>query len=152
MDVNLANPISSLIDFGRDVVDRIFPDKTVQLKERAEAESHVLELAQARFQATLQATTATDVAQADVNKIEAGAPGWFKGGWRPAIGWVGALALFVYYVPYCVAATVMWVIQCARAHELVARPNLDISDLIALITILLGASTQRMLERLKGVS
>jgi hypothetical protein len=154
-DLKINNPIGSAIDFGRDLIDKIWPDKTAQAAQRAQAEAHVLDLAQSRFQSTLQASVATDAAQSDINKIDAAAPGWIgllKSGWRPAIGWVGAAALFMYYVPYCAAATVMWIIQCYHTHTLAPRPDLDIKDLLALITILLGASTQRMLERLKGVS
>lgn len=150
--MNLNNPVGSLIDFGRDVIDKIWPDKTAQAAQRAEAEAHVLDLAQQRFQTAVQASAATDAAQAAVDQVEAAAPSLLKSGWRPAIGWVGAIALFVYYVPYCLAATVLWVYQCYTTHALVPRPNLDIADLTALITILLGASTQRMLERLKSVS
>ena len=152
MGLTIDNPVGELIAFGRDVIDKIWPDKTAQAAERAQAEAHVLDLAQARFQQTLEASVASDAAQADVNKIEAASPRFWNSGWRPAIGWVGATALFVYYVPYCIAATVMWVYQCYVTHSLVHRPDLDVSDLIALIVILLGGSTQRMIEKLKGVS
>ena len=152
MGITVNNPVGSLIDFGRDLIDRLLPDKTAQASQRAEAEAHVLDLAQQRFQTSLQASSATDAGQLEVDKVEAASPSLLKSGWRPAIGWVGAAALFMYYVPYCAAATGIWVYQCVHTHALVQRPNLDISDLIALVTILLGASTQRMLERLKGVS
>lgn len=144
--------IGSLLDFGRDVIDKIWPDKTAQAAQRAEAEAHVLDLAQQRFQNTLQASVTTDTAQTDIDKVEAASTSLFKSGWRPAIGWVGASALFMYYVPYCAASTALWVYACYRAHALLPRPNLDISDLVALVTLLLGASTQRMLEKFKGVS
>ena len=152
MDLNVSNPVSEAIAFGRDVIDKIWPDKTAQAAERAAAEAHVLDLAQARFQSTLQASVATDAAQTDVDKVEAASLSWWKSGWRPAIGWVGATALFVYYVPYSIAATVLWVHQCYVTHSLVPRPDLGIADLIALIAGLLGVSTQRMVEKLKGVS
>lgn len=152
MELKVDNPASALIEFGRDVIDKIWPDKTAQAAERAQAQSHVLDLAQQRYQGALQASASTDAAQAEVDKVEAASPSLWKSGWRPAIGWVGATALFVYYVPYCLVATVLWAYQCYSTHTLVPRPNLDIADLIALITILLGASTQRMIERLKNVS
>lgn len=152
MDLTVSNPVSEAIAFGRDVIDKIWPDKTAQAAERAAAEAHVLDLAQARYQSTLQASVATDTAQADIDKVEAASTSFWKSGWRPAIGWVGASALFVYYVPYCLVATILWAHQCYVTHSLVSRPDLGVSDLIALITILLGASTQRMVERLKGVS
>jgi hypothetical protein len=152
MELNVSSDAGKLIDFGRDIIDKIWPDKTAQAAERAAAEAHVLDLAQARYQSALQASVASDAAQADINKIEAASPRFWNSGWRPAIGWVGATALFVYYVPYCIAATGMWVYQCYVTHSLVHRPDLDVSDLIALIVILLGGSTQRMIEKLKGVA
>jgi hypothetical protein len=36
---------------------------------------------------------ATDLAQVDVNKIEAASSNLFVSGWRPAVGWVGVLGL-----------------------------------------------------------
>lgn len=149
-DININNPVGTLIDFGRDLVDRFFPDKTAQAAQRAEAEGHVLDLAQQRFQTIVQASAASDSAQGEVNKIEAASPRFWNSGWRPGIGWVGVAALFMYYVPYCAAATGMWIYQCYKTHTLVPRPDLNISDLIALVTILLGASTQRTIERLQG--
>jgi len=144
--------VDDLVNFGRDIIDRIWPDKTAQAAERAQADAHVLDLAQARFTQTLQASVTSDVAQIEVNKIEAASPRFWDSGWRPAIGWVGATALFVYYVPYCIAATVMWVYHCYVTHSLVHRPDLDISDLIALVVILLGGHTARTIEKLKGVA
>lgn len=149
-DINLKSDLGALVDFGRDVIDKIWPDKTAQAAQRAEAEAHVLDLAQQRFQAALQASVAGDTAQIEVDKIEAASPSLYKSGWRPAIGWVGAAALFMYYVPYCAAATGMWVYQCYKTHTLAARPDLNVTDLVALVTILLGASTQRTIERLQG--
>jgi hypothetical protein len=149
-DININNPLGTLIDFGRDLIDRLLPDKTAQASQRAEAEAHVLDLAQKRFDTLVQAASSSDAAQGAVNQLEAASPSFWKSGWRPAIGWVGASALFMYYVPYCAAATGMWIYQCYKSHALVPRPDLNISDLIALVTILLGASTQRTIERLQG--
>ena len=150
MDVKIDNPLGDLVSFGRDLIDRLLPDKTAQASQRAEAEAHVIDLAQKRFDTVVQAASSSDAAQSEVDKVEAASPSFWKSGWRPGIGWVGAAALFMYYVPYCAAATGMWMYQCFKTHTLVPRPDLNISDLIALVTILLGASTQRTIERLQG--
>lgn len=76
--------------------------------------------------------------QIEVNKIEAGSSSLFVSGWRPAIGWVCAAALFSYYVPYVVAATVLWIIVVIHTGQLVARPDLGIADLIGLLGAMLG--------------
>jgi Holin of 3TMs, for gene-transfer release len=146
------DPLTEAISFGHDIIDKIWPDKTAQAKERADAEAHVLDLAQQRFSTVVAAVQAADTAQANINAVEAASPRIWNSGWRPAIGWVGACALFVYYVPYALVATAIWAMQCVNTHTLVPRPDLGITDLIALISIMLGVSTQRMLEKFKGVA
>lgn len=93
-----------------------------------------------------------DLAQIEVNKAEASSGSLFIGGWRPAIGWTCAIALFAYYVPYVLAATVLWVIQVVQTGQLVTRPDLGIADLMGLVFALLGMSTLRSAEKMKGVA
>ena len=94
---------------------------------------------------------AVDLAQIEVNKAEAASGSLFNGGWRPAIGWTCALALFCYYVPYILAATVLWVITVVKTGQLMPRPDLGIADLLGLVLSMLGMSTLRTAERFKGV-
>ena len=94
---------------------------------------------------------AVDLAQIEVNKAEAASGSLFNGGWRPAIGWTCALALFCYYVPYILAATVLWIITVVKTGQLMPRPDLGIADLLGLVLSMLGMSTLRTAERFKGV-
>lgn len=94
----------------------------------------------------------TDLAQIDLNKTEAATGSLFIGGWRPAIGWTCAISLFCYYVPYVLAATILWVVQVIKTGNLVQRPDLGIADLIGLVLAMLGMSTLRTAERIKGVA
>lgn len=94
---------------------------------------------------------AVDLAQIEVNKAEAASGSLFNGGWRPAIGWTCALALFCYYVPYILAATVLWIITVVNTGQLMPRPDLGIADLLGLVLSMLGMSTLRTAERFKGV-
>lgn len=93
-----------------------------------------------------------DLAQIDLNKTEAATGSLFIGGWRPAIGWTCAIALFCYYVPYVLAATVLWVVQVIQTGQLVQRPDLGIADLLGLVFAMLGMSTLRSAEKMKGVA
>lgn len=93
-----------------------------------------------------------DLAQIDLNKTEAATGSLFVGGWRPAIGWTCAIALFCYYVPYVLAATVLWIWQVIQTGQLVTRPDLGIADLLGLVFAMLGMSTLRSAEKLKGVA
>jgi hypothetical protein len=76
---------------------------------------------------------------------------FYKEGWRPAVGWVCVLALFSYYVPYCLATTALWCFVAATTQTLPDRPDLNFADLLGLLGALLGVSVPRTWERLKGV-
>lgn len=93
-----------------------------------------------------------DLAQVDLNKAEAATGSLFIGGWRPAIGWTCAIALFSYYVPYVLAATVLWVVQVIQTGQLMQRPDLGIADLLGLVFAMLGLSGLRSAEKFKGVA
>lgn len=79
--------------------------------------------------------------QLDVNKIEAGHRSVFVAGWRPAIGWVGALSLFMYY-PVQVAVQ-LWTLGAV---------TLDVSDLLVIIGGLLGFGGLRSFDKVKGTA
>lgn len=95
---------------------------------------------------------AVDLAQIDLNKAEAGTGSLFIGGWRPAIGWTCAASLFCYYVPYVLVATVLWAWQVIQKGELVARPDLGITDLIGLVLSMLGIAGMRSFDKVKKVA
>ena len=143
----LANTVLSI---GQELIDRIWPDKDKQAQQRAEAEQHLLEIHLKRQAEILAAVGAIDAAQSNVNAIEAASGSLYKGGWRPAIGWVCAGALALNYWPRALAGVVMWVIQCVHAGQLVTYPDLGIMDLLGLTVSLLGMSTLRHLEVQKG--
>lgn len=88
--------------------------------------------------------------QVETNKLEAQNSNLFVAGWRPAIGWTCAIALFCYYVPYVLAATVLWIMQVLQKGELVTRPDLGIADLMALVIGMLGLGTMRTVEKLRA--
>lgn len=93
-----------------------------------------------------------DLAQLEVNKAEAASGSLFNGGWRPAIGWTCALSLFCYYVPYVLAATILWIVQVVQTGTLMPRPDLGIADLLGLVFAMLGMSSLRTAEKMKGIA
>ena len=123
-----------------DSVGKVAGDLISTEKEKRELDLREKELDQA-----------VDLAQIEVNKAEAATGSLFNGGWRPAIGWTCALALFCYYVPYILAATALWVAQVIKTGTLMPRPDLGIADLLGLVLSMLGMSTLRTAERFKGV-
>jgi hypothetical protein len=149
-----VNPLllGPLLELGKSLIDRVLPDKTAQAKERADAEQALRQLAIDAEGKIADALAKSDENQTEVNKIEAASDSLFKSGWRPAVGWVGAVALFVYYVPYCLVATFIWAHQCWVTGQLVARPDLGVSDLFGLLAGILGLGYYRMREKHAGVA
>ena len=123
------------------LIDRLIPDK-------AEAERARLDMEAALVNAANQAA----MAQVEVNKIEAGHSSVFVAGWRPAIGWVCAASMGLYYIPMAVMGTGLWVWACIEAKALVPRPELGTGEIIGLVISLLGMGSLRTTEKLNGVA
>lgn len=75
----------------------------------------------------------------------------FIAGWRPALGWIGAISLFMYYVPQYTIASILWVKQTIATGVLGEYPA-SADGLMELVVILLGAQGLRSYEKTKGVS
>jgi hypothetical protein len=100
-----------------------------------------------QFQLIMTALQQWDAEQNEVNKVEAANPSVFVSGWRPAIGWTCAFALFYQYI---VVPFATW--GFALHHiEVPPLPKLD-ENLWQLTTGMLGLGGLRTLEKLKGVT
>lgn len=93
-----------------------------------------------------------DELQVELNKIEAAHSSIFVAGWRPAIGWVCATSLAVYYIPRFVLGTALWCIQSYTTGALLPMPEMGIADIIGLVLTLLGMSWIRKDEKIAGVA
>lgn len=89
---------------------------------------------------------AIDLAQMEVNKVEA-AGGWFRGGWRPATGWVCAAALAYTYIlqPFMVFGLT------AAGVDLPPLPSLATGELMPILLGMLGLGAMRSVEKTKGL-
>jgi hypothetical protein len=92
---------------------------------------------------TMAATQAHAVtlAQIGVNKAEADSGSLFKGGWRPAVGWVCGLALFNNFivVPYAIAFGL-------------DMPTLSMGELMPVLLGMLGLTAARSIDKKNGVA
>jgi hypothetical protein len=92
---------------------------------------------------TMAATQAHAVtlAQIGVNKSEAESGSLFKGGWRPAVGWVCGLALFNNFivVPYAIAFGL-------------EMPTLSMGELMPVLLGMLGLTAARSIDKKNGVA
>ena len=121
--------IGAAVTGVKDILGMFFPDKTEEEKAK---------LAQAF--AVIQG-------QLDTNKAEAGSGSVFVGGWRPAIGWVCALALMAQYV----ARPMLQWAGMLTGHQWPPLPGID-DNLWELMLGMLGLGGLRTFERVKGVT
>ena len=87
-----------------------------------------------------------DLAQAEINKVEAGHRSIFVAGWRPFIGWVCGFALAYSFILRDLA---VWTINSFAPH-IVAPPALHLEHLISIVLALLGLGGLRSFEKMKG--
>lgn len=100
----------------------------------------------------LAAIAKIDEAQAAINAAEAGSSSLFVAGWRPAIGWVCALSLALYYPLRVVMGMTMWMRLAWGMDALPPMPEMGIGDVIGLVMALLGMSGLRTMEKKDGVA
>jgi len=119
-----------------EILDKVIPDKDAAQKA-----------AQAVVDKVVDLTAQSDGRQAEINKIEAGSDSLFVSGWRPAIGWICAVALAYSYVLVPLVMYASFVI----GKPLPKPPVLD-ANLWELMFGLLGLAGIRTYEKVKGVA
>jgi hypothetical protein len=126
-------PLIPIVDALGKIVDQVIPDadKKMELK---------LELAKLENQLM--------TGQMDINKEEAKHSSIFVAGWRPAIGWIGAIGLGYSFV---VEPIMSWVARVIFKY-VGDFPALDTSSLMVLVTGMLGFGGLRTYEKYKGVA
>tara|TARA_R100001377_G_scaffold83410_1_gene64877 strand:- start:609 stop:989 length:381 start_codon:yes stop_codon:yes gene_type:complete len=120
-----------------DVIGRFLPEDP---QKRAEAEREI-------NAALAENLAKIDLAQIEVNKVEAASRSLFVSGWRPCVGWVCAAALAYTYV-----LQPMFIFILAQTGHLVEMPALDIAGLMPILMGLLGLGGLRSYEKVKGVA
>ena len=133
--------LTQLVPFGgllEKVFDRVFPNET----DKAKAQLEVLAMQQKGELAELAAITEGDKSQAEINKVEAASESLFVSGWRPAIGWICAFALFAQYIG---APLLTWI--AANTLGWTAPPRMDWSELTTLLLGMLGLGYYRTLDK-----
>jgi hypothetical protein len=128
----LGAPVGGAIDAVGNVLDRLFTSDD----ERLTREEALARLAQT-----------PQLAQIELNKIEAAHPSVFVAGWRPFIGWVCGVALAWHFVGYD------FFVWFALAVGLPAPPILaGTEELISVVVSLLGLGVLRTVEKSRGIA
>jgi len=130
------DPISAALDLGNTLISRIFPDPA----QAADAKLKLLELQQSGELSVM-------TAQTDINKVEASNTSIFVSGWRPAIGWVCALALAYQYL---LKPLIMGILP-NFGIAIAPLPGLD-DNLWQLMMGMLGMGGLRTMEKMQGVA
>lgn len=114
---------------------------------------------QAKFNLAFQELhQSLQLGQQAINLADANSDSNFRGGWRPAIGWSCAMALFFYYVPPIMMATALWSIQCVaimwKSPDITTLTSLpefpkimDIQEILGLVLSLLGMGVLRSVDK-----
>lgn len=115
-------------------------------EERQEAQ-HELAKANRRFDHLADKLQAQqNIAQMEVNKVDAASASLFQAGWRPAIGWIGVLALGYQFVLY---PLMLWL---GSAYPTLQPPKpLDSDMMFTVVTGMLGIAGMRSYEKHKGI-
>jgi hypothetical protein len=134
---SIASPIIAIIN-------KIVPDK-------AAAAAAISTLQQMQMQGQLQdelaQLQAVTVNQSDINKVEAANSSVFVAGWRPAIGWVCAVALASQYI---LRPLIAWGFSCLH-QPIPSLPGID-DNLWQLMFGMLGMGALRSFDKVKGVA
>ena len=104
----MADPITnSVVGIAGSVLNKFVADKNLKMQLEHELKT--------------QLQTA-NLAQIEVNKIEAASKSWFVAGWRPSVGWVCSLAMLYHFI---LAPMIQFAIGIAGIQ--VALPEFEIS-------------------------
>jgi len=121
--------LGSVADLAKDVIGRIWPNKTEQEKAQMAAALTIVQ------------------GQLDANRAEAANPSVFVSGWRPFIGWVCGAACAWNWIGLPVAVFV----AAYLGKTLNMRPA-DISEMMPILLGMLGLGGLRTVEKINNVA
>lgn len=130
---------------GKAILD---PNKQAELIIRAQEIENGIVLAQMAYEkAQLEG-------QLKINETEAGGSSLFKGGWRPAVGWV---CVFGLGYEFLLRPILPWLVQVGALVTgikavLPPMPETPMGDLMTILLGILGLAGARSYEKTKGVA
>jgi hypothetical protein len=129
----MPDPITnSVVGIAGNVLNKFVADKNLKMTLEHELKT--------------QLQTA-NLAQIEVNKIEAASKNWFVAGWRPSVGWVCSLAMMYHFI---LAPMIQFAIGIAGIQ--VELPEFDFSQLSTILMAMLGMAGLRTFEKKEKVT
>lgn len=124
--------IDKLIKPVSEILDKLVADKDLKLKLQHELNQELHK---------------ANIAQIEVNKVEAAHRNVFVAGWRPFTGWVCASALAYHFIlePIIVFGLALYNIQ-------LTLPQFDMGSLLTVLMGMLGLGGLRTFEKTKGLT
>ncbi len=123
------DPLTAGIEAGKAIIDKIWPDKTEQEKQRL---AGVIALVQG---------------QMAVNQTEAAHPSVFVSGWRPFIGWVCGAACAWNWIGLPIAK-----LGAAFAGVTITLAPANLTEMMPVLMGMLGLGAMRTYEKTKRVA
>ena len=129
------DPISTILDIGSKILDRVIPDSNARDKAKEELAKAVNDQ---EFQITM--------AQIAVNAEEAKSDNLFKSGWRPSVGWICSFAFGLHFV----ILPILNIGLVGFGYKSITIP-FDMDTLFTVLGGLLGLGSLRTVEKIKGI-
>jgi hypothetical protein len=124
--------IDKLIAPVAGILDKFVADKDLKMQLQHELET---------------AMHSANLAQLEVNKVEATHKSIFVAGWRPSVGWVCSLAMLYHFI---LAPMIQFGFALGGIEQ--ELPEFDFSQLSTVLMGMLGLGGLRTFEKMKGVS
>ena len=129
----MSDPITkSVVGIAGNVLNKFVADKNLKMQLEHELKT--------------QLQTA-NLAQIEVNKIEAASTSWFVAGWRPSDGWVCSLAMLYHFI---IAPLVQYLLTIFGVQA--TLPEFDFSQLSTILMAMLGMAGLRTYEKKEKVT
>ena len=120
--------------FGK-VIERILPGDSEEVRlKRAQMEAELL-----------KSMASVNLAQLEINKVEASSDSLFKSGWRPAVAWMGVFGL-----AWTVFNPLVSYLLIKSGQE--PLPHFEAGELTSILMGLLGLGGYRTYEKMKGLT
>ena len=129
--------LGKLVDPVSNILDKVVEDKD----QKARLAHEIATMAERHGQEAM-------LAQLEINKAEAASGSLFKGGWRPAVGWVCAIAFAYHFV---LQPLLIFGLSYAGV-DTPPLPEFDVGTLLPVLGGMLGIGTLRTYEKQKGLT